>query len=146
MTETEPITDSTTGWVADHIHKYVESNGAKGHIWRGMPTLLLITRGRKSGTLRRSALIYGEDSGRYMVVASNGAAKNNPSWYLNLAANPEVELQVGAETFRAIARPATAEEKPRLWDIMAKIFPTYSDYKKKAPREIPLVILERVAQ
>jgi deazaflavin-dependent oxidoreductase (nitroreductase family) len=146
MSETEPISDSTTGWVADHIHKYVESNGAKGHIWRGIPTLLLVTRGRKSGTLRRSALIYGEDDGRYLVVASNGAAKNNPSWYLNLVANPVVDLQVGPEKFKAIARTATAEEKPRLWEIMAKIFPTYDDYKKKAPREIPLVILEREAR
>jgi deazaflavin-dependent oxidoreductase (nitroreductase family) len=146
MSETEPISDSTTGWVADHIQKYVESNGEKGHIWRGIPTLLLVTRGRKSGTLRRSALIYGEDDGRHLVVASNGAAKNNPSWYLNLVANPEVDLQVGSEKFRAIARTATAEEKPRLWEIMAKIFPTYDDYKKKVPREIPLVILEREAR
>ena len=143
MTSHEPISESTTGWVADHIQTYVESDGAKGHIWRGMTTLLLITRGRKSGLLRRSALIYGEDEGRYLIVGSNGAAKHHPLWYLNLVANPEVELQVGAEKFTAIARTATAEEKPHLWAIMAKIFPTYNDYEKKAPREIPLVILER---
>ena len=143
MAAHEPISESTTAWVADHIQTYVETDGAKGHIWRGMTTLLLITRGRKSGLLRRSALIYGEYEGRYLIVASNGAAKHHPSWYLNLVANPEVELQVGAEKFMANARTANAEEKPQLWAFMAKIFPTYNDYEKKAPREIPLVILER---
>lgn len=143
MSTSEPITDSATGWVSDHIRTYVESNGEKGHIWRGMTTLLLVTRGRKSGVLRRSALIYGEDDGRYLIVASNGAAKNNPAWYYNLLEQPEVELQVGADVFKATASIATAEEKPRLWKIMADIFPTYDDYEKKAPREIPLVILTR---
>ncbi|MEJ7838167.1 MAG: nitroreductase family deazaflavin-dependent oxidoreductase [Thermomicrobiales bacterium] len=144
MTTPEPISDSATGWVSDHIRTYVESNGSQGHIWRGMTTLLLVTRGRKSGTLRRSALIYGEDAGRYLIVASNGAAKNNPAWYYNLLENPEVDLQVGAEKFRATATIASSDEKPRLWKIMSDIFPTYNDYEKKASREIPLVILTPV--
>ena len=144
MSTEKVITDSPTAWMADHIKTYVETDGKKGHIWRGMTTLLLITRGRKSGILRRSALIYGEDDGRYLVVASNGGAKHHPSWYLNLVENPEVGLQVGGEMFKAIARTANEEEKPRLWEIMAKIFPTYDDYASKAPREIPLVIFERV--
>jgi deazaflavin-dependent oxidoreductase (nitroreductase family) len=143
MTSSEPIYDSPTGWVADHIRKYVDTNGAKGHIWRGMPTLLLTTRGRKTGKLRRTALIYGKDQGRYVVVASNGAARNNPEWYLNLCTNPEVLIQVGAEHFAAVARDATAEERPHLFEIMAKIFPTYNDYEKKTKRNIPVVVIER---
>jgi deazaflavin-dependent oxidoreductase (nitroreductase family) len=143
MTSTEPIHDSPTGWVADHIRKYVETDGKKGHIWRGMPTLLLTTRGRKTGKYRRTALIYGEDDGRYIVVGSNGAAKHHPQWYLNLDANLEVQLQVGAERFTGVARTATGEERTRLFEIMAKIFPTYNDYERKTTRDIPIVIIER---
>jgi len=144
MAETTEIFDSPTGWVRDHIHRYVESNGEQGHQWRGVPTLLLTTRGRKSGKLRRTALIYGEADGNYLLVASNGGADQHPLWYLNLSTTPEVELQVGADKFAAHARIATAEEKVRLWPMMTKIFPTYDRYQQKAGkagRDIPLVIL-----
>lgn len=78
-------------------------------------------------------------------MASNGGADDHPLWYLNLTANPEVEIQVGAEKFTGRARTANATEKPRLWQIMSKIFPTYDSYQVKAGkvgREIPLVIIE----
>jgi deazaflavin-dependent oxidoreductase (nitroreductase family) len=129
--------------VGKHIEEYVRSGGQKGHIWHGFPTLLMTTRGRRSGALRRTALIYGRDGDRYLVVASNGGSHNHPAWYLNLVANPEVDLQVGPETFRARARTATDEEKPRLWETMTSIFPRYQRYQKEAERDIPVVILER---
>lgn len=138
----EEVFDSPTGWVKSHIKTYVESDGKKGHLWRGLPTLLLTTQGRKSGKLRRTALIYGQDRKNYLLVASNGGDANHPAWYLNLSTNPDVELQVGTEKFKARARTANAEEKPRLWKIMSKIFPTYDRYQARAGREIPLVILE----
>ena len=144
MSEHEEVLDSPTGWVAKHIQQYVETNGQQGHIFNGNPTLLLTTRGRKSGKLYRTALIYGQDGERYLLVPSNGGSDDHPSWYLNLVEHPEVDLQVGAEKFKAQARTATPEEKPALWAIMTKIFPTYNTYQKKAKREIPLVILERV--
>ena len=149
METEEQIIDSPTGWVGDHVRMYVESNGEKGHEWRGMHTLLLTTRGRKSGKLRRTALIYGEADGNYLIVASNGGADNHPLWYLNLSQNPEVEIQVGAEKFKAHARTATAEEKPRLWQIMSRIFPTYDSYvikAGKAGRVVPLVIIEPIRE
>jgi deazaflavin-dependent oxidoreductase (nitroreductase family) len=142
MTSNEKVYDSPTGFVKDHIRKYVESDGKKGYLWRGVTTLLLTTRGRKSGKLRRTALIFGRDGKNYLVVASKGGAPNHPLWYLNLVANPEVEIQVGAEKFTAHARTAAQEEKPRLWKIMAGIFPNYDEYQAKAGREIPVVILE----
>jgi deazaflavin-dependent oxidoreductase (nitroreductase family) len=138
------VFDSPTGWVKSHIKTYVESDGKKGHLWRGFPTLLLTTHGRKSGKLRRTALIYGQDGPNYLLVASNGGDPNHPSWYLNLSANPDVELQVGTEKFHARARTANSTEKPRLWKIMSRIFPKYDEYQAKAGREIPLVILEPV--
>src|SRR5262245_48530115 len=79
---------------------------------------LITTRGRRSGTLRRTALIFGRDGDRYALVASNGDAAKHPRWYLNLVADPEVTVQVGAETFAGRARTAKAEEKPPLWDLM----------------------------
>lgn len=139
----EDVVDSPTGWVAKHIRRYVETGGEKGHDFQGVPTLLLTTRGRKSGVLRRTALIYGTDGDRYVVVASNGGAADHPGWYRNLAADPEVRLQVRAETFTGRARTATVGEKPALWRRMAEIFPTYDSYQKKTDREIPVVVIER---
>jgi deazaflavin-dependent oxidoreductase (nitroreductase family) len=140
----EEVLDSPTGWVAKHIRTYVETDGKKGHLYQGMTTLLLSTRGRRSGRLRRTALIYGQDGDRYLLVASNGGSANHPAWYLNLSDDPGVEIQVGPDKFAARARTATPEEKPELWRKMAEIFPTYDGYQAKAGREIPLVIVERV--
>lgn len=131
--------------MAQHIRRYVETDGKRGHRWSGVNTLLLTTRGRKSGKLRRTALIYGRDRERFLVVASQGGARKHPSWYLNLVQNPDVLVQVGAERFAARARPATAEEKPRLWQTMRSIWPEYDRYQARTTRAIPVVILERLA-
>lgn len=143
----EPIHDSPQQWVRDHIEAYVRSDGREGHRWRGLPTLLLTTRGRKTGKLRRTALIYGQYGDAYLIVASNGGATKHPLWYLNLVEDPEVMVQVGAEQFTARARTATAEEKQRLWPLMSNIFPQYDKYQLKAAkvgRDIPLIIIEAV--
>jgi deazaflavin-dependent oxidoreductase (nitroreductase family) len=144
MEQTEEVLDSPVGWVAQHIHTYVESSGEQGQRFHGIDTLLLTTRGRKSGKLRRTALIYGCDGERYVLVASNGGAPRHPLWYLNLLEEPQVTVQVGAESFNARARPATTEEKPALWQLMAEIFPQYEVYQRKTKRDIPVVIVERI--
>ncbi|MBM0226648.1 MULTISPECIES: nitroreductase family deazaflavin-dependent oxidoreductase [Micromonospora] len=145
MTASEQVLDSPEGWVADHIRRYVETDGAEGHEWRpGVWTLLLTTRGRRSGKLRRTALIYGRDGDAYLVVGSQGGAPEHPAWYLNLLAEPEVQVQVGAEKFTARARSATGEEKPRMWRTMTETWPAYDEYQTKTDREIPVVVLERI--
>lgn len=141
--ENEEILDSPTGWVARHIRTYVESGGAQGQKYYGHDALLLTTRGRKSGKLRRTALYYGRDADRYLLVASNGGNARHPLWYLNLLEEPQVTLQVGTDSFSGVARPATAAEKPALWQMMVAIFPQYAAYQKKARRDIPVVIVER---
>jgi deazaflavin-dependent oxidoreductase (nitroreductase family) len=143
MDSQDEFTDSPVRWVADHIRRYATSEGKAGHRWSGVYTLLITTRGRKTGVLRRTALIYGRDGDRYVVVASNGGKDKHPFWYLNLLENPEVHVQVGAEKFVARARPATTEERPRLWELMTSIFSQYENFRKKTSREIPVVILER---
>lgn len=144
MDEKDEVLDSPTGWVASHVRGYVSSGGGSGHIWYGKPTLLLVTRGRKSGLLRRTGLIYGEDGGDYVVVGSNGGSDHHPHWYLNLLAEPRVRVQVGAETFDAVAREAEGEERERLFAAMTSIFPQYESYRRQADREIPVVVLEPV--
>ena len=137
----EEIFDSPEGWVARHVRGYIESDGKRGHRWHGVDTLLLTTRGRRSSRLRRTALIYGPDRERYLVVASSGGAKTHPAWYLNLSEHPQVEVQVGADRFHATAATATADEKPRLWKQMVSIWPEYDRYQTKTEREIPVVVL-----
>jgi deazaflavin-dependent oxidoreductase (nitroreductase family) len=127
-----------------HRRRYEETNGEDGHIWNGVPTLLLATTGRRSGEIHTTPLIYGRNGERYLVVGSVGGSDRHPNWYLNLVQQPIVRVQVGAERFTARARPATAEEKPRLWASMAEIWPAYDDYQKRTERQIPVVIIERV--
>lgn len=140
----EQVLDSATEWVAEHTRRYVETNGEDGHIWRGVTTLVLTTTGRRSGNLRRNALIYGRDGDSYLIVASRGGAPTHPMWYLNLVADANVQLQVGPDKFRATARTASPEEKARLWPRMTAIWPNYDDYQAKTERAIPVVILEPV--
>lgn len=141
----DQIFDSPSGWVAKHIREYVETDGREGHRWNGVPTLLLTTRGRRTGKLRRTALIYGEDGDAHVVVASRGGARHHPQWYLNLVADPDVEIQVGADRMKGRARTAEGEERQRLWEQMAATFPDYDNYQKKTDREIPVVVIEPTA-
>jgi deazaflavin-dependent oxidoreductase (nitroreductase family) len=144
MSGGDDVVDSPTPWVAKHIAGYVETGGRRGHRFYGAPALLLTTRGRTSGLLRRTALYYGRDGDAFVVVASNGGAAEHPQWYRNLAADPAVHLQVGAEHYDGRARTATPEERPRLWAAMAEVWPPYEDYRKRTDREIPVVVLEVV--
>jgi deazaflavin-dependent oxidoreductase (nitroreductase family) len=137
--------DSPTAWVRKHTEAYLASDGERGHDFHGYPSLLLTTRGRRSGQLRRTPLIYGRDGDRFVVVGSNGAAANHPNWYHNLLADPAVTVQVKAEVFAGTAHPAGPDERERLWKLMAEIFPRYEQYAQQTTREIPVVVIERTA-
>ena len=140
-------------WIADHLQRYLDTDGADGHLWDSapvggpgpIPTLLLTTTGRRSGKPIVMPLIYGEAGGNYVVVASKGGAPKHPGWYLNLAAHPDVEVQILARRFRATARTASGAERAELWKQMAAIYPPYNDYQAKTDREIPVVVLEPAA-
>lgn len=143
MTKPNEPVRQLPAWIVDHMRKYVETNGKDGHIWNGVPTLLLTTTGRRSHRPQMLPLIYGQDGDRQVIVASKGGDPKHPAWYLNLVAQPSVEVQVGADKFRAKARTALAKERTELWNLMTKIWPAYADYQKKTSREIPVVVLER---
>lgn len=139
------IIDSPIGWVADHIQRYVATNGEDGHIWRGAPCLLLTTMGRKSGAQRRTALIYGRFDDDYVIVASKGGYPTDPLWYVNILASPDVRVQVAAHVFQATA--ITIPEGSgydRAWQVMVDIWPDYAVYQTKTTRRIPLVRLRAV--
>jgi deazaflavin-dependent oxidoreductase (nitroreductase family) len=129
----------------EHVRRYVETDGEEGYSWReGSHILLLTTTGRKSGTEHTMPLIFGEADGSQVLVASRGGAPEHPGWYLNLEANPEVGVQVKADTFRARARTAEGEERERLWKAMNEIWPHYDEYQTKTTRQIPVVVLDRI--
>jgi deazaflavin-dependent oxidoreductase (nitroreductase family) len=128
----------------EHVDRYRATDGEEGHEWQGTQTLLLTTKGRKSGEERTTPLIYGRSGDDYLIVASKGGADQPPAWYLNLSANPDdVEIQVKADRFKVRPRDAGPDEKPAMWETMAAEWPDYDEYQKKTDREIPVVVLER---
>ncbi|HSB85808.1 MAG TPA: nitroreductase family deazaflavin-dependent oxidoreductase [Ilumatobacteraceae bacterium] len=136
---TEPV-DSALGWVAEHTRSYVESGGEEGYLWRGCPTIVLTTTGRKSGDLRRNALIYSRDGDDFILIASYGGRPTHPLWYLNLVAEPAVTIQERDRVIKCIAE--TEPEGPvrdRLWAEMVALYPPYEEYQAKTERRIPVV-------
>jgi deazaflavin-dependent oxidoreductase (nitroreductase family) len=127
----------------EHVDRYRATDGEEGHEWQGTLALILTTKGRKSGASRDAPLIYQPWEDAYLVVASKGGAPEHPAWFLNLEADPEVEVQVKEDVFRARARTATAEERPDMWRKMVAAWPAYDEYQTKTDREIPVVVLER---
>jgi len=139
----ERVYDSPIGWVRKHAQRYSETAGAEGHIMQGLPNLLLTTRGRRSGLLRRTPLVYARNGDRYVLIASNGGAPTDPQWYLNLVADPQVRVQVEGAVFDALAEPITGEQYPHCWRLILDIMPWCAGYPKAAGRHIPLVSLTR---
>jgi deazaflavin-dependent oxidoreductase (nitroreductase family) len=129
----------------EHVQRYLETDGEDGFVWRnGTTILLLFTTGRKSGEERINPLIFrphGEDA--YTIVASKGGTDEAPAWFLNLAAEPNVEVQVKGERFPARARVASADEQPQLWARMNEVWPDYDSYQRRTARPIPVVVLDR---
>jgi deazaflavin-dependent oxidoreductase (nitroreductase family) len=129
---------------ASHVRAYRATNGEQGYIWNDAPILLLTTKGRETGQLRTTPLIFLRDGERYVIIASLGGAPKHPSWYLNLQAEPRVQVQVKADVFEAVAHTAPSPERERLWAEAVKVWPQYEDYRAMTDREIPVVVLERV--
>ncbi len=149
MTEIN-IPESLPAWIREHVALYL-ADGEAGHLWdaslgggKGMlTTLLLTTVGRKSGKSLILPLIYRPSGdGGYCVIASKGGAPQHPAWYLNLRANPKVEVQVARDKFKAVARVAEGDERARLWQAMVDYFAPYADYQAATERRIPVVVLE----
>ncbi|MEU9099847.1 nitroreductase family deazaflavin-dependent oxidoreductase [Streptomyces sp. NPDC048361] len=129
----------------EQVEAIERSGGREGMTMRGMPVIMLTTRGAKSGKIRKTPLMRVEHDGRYAVVASMGGAPKHPVWYYNVVADPRVELQDGTERWDMTAREVTGEEKALWWERAVEAYPDYADYQKKTDREIPVFVLEAVA-
>ena len=140
MTATNDINDFNR----QLIDEFRANNGKVGGPFERAPLVLLTTKGAKSGQLRTFPVVYTRDGDRIVVIASKGGAPNNPAWYHNLVANPEVTVELPGEKFVARASVATGDERARLWRVQADLMPNFDEYQQKTTREIPVVILERV--
>ncbi|MFG3257172.1 nitroreductase family deazaflavin-dependent oxidoreductase [Streptomyces sp. NPDC048172] len=144
---TAEVFDSPDPSVAEHVRRYLATDGASGHLEGGSPNLVLTYRGRRSGKRYRTGLFYGVDGDRYVLVASGSAVTHtHPLWYLNLVADPEAEIQVRGERFAVRARTAEGAERERLWRLMTDMAPVYRTYEARSDRVIPVVVLERSAE
>lgn len=129
--------------MALHSGLYRATGGKVGASLFGVPVLLLTTTGRRSGKKRATPLVYLKQGDDLVLVASSGGSDRTPAWYLNLAANPTVQVQVGEQKRQMQARPATAEERAQLWPKVVDLYRGYESYQLKTERRIPLVVLSR---
>jgi len=136
-----PIDTSLLGEA--HVRLYRETNGEQGYIWNGAPILLLTTTGRQSGEPRTIPIIFSRYGDGYVIIASRGGSPTHPKWYLNILDDPNVELQVKADKFAAVARTAETPEREAIWREALKTWPRYDEYQSRTSRLIPVVVIER---
>ncbi len=147
----DPIVEaSETGWIAKHRKLYLE-DGEAAHLWDStvgggpgpLPTLLLFTKGRKSGKESIMPLLYGKTGTGYAIIASKGGHPKHPGWYHNLNAQDEVKVKVANDEFPATTRELAGAEREKVWAQMVDMYPPFAEYQKAAdPRQIPVVVLE----
>jgi deazaflavin-dependent oxidoreductase (nitroreductase family) len=130
-------------WNNGVIKEFRANEGRLGGQFEGAPVLLLHTTGAKSGVDRVSPMMYLDHEGHLYVIASKAGSDSHPDWYRNLSANPEVRVELGAETFDAIAAPLDGTERDRIFAIQAERAPGFGEYQEKTTRVIPVVELIR---
>jgi deazaflavin-dependent oxidoreductase (nitroreductase family) len=135
---------SPRGWVRDHTEKVFETGTTESIDIKGLPVILVTTRGARTGKLRKVPLMRVEHDGVYAVVASDGGAPKPPTWYYNVRAEPLVELQDGTETRDYRAREVSGEEREIWWKRAVAAYPYYADYQEKTDRQIAVFVLEPV--
>ncbi|WP_340316833.1 nitroreductase family deazaflavin-dependent oxidoreductase [Rhizorhabdus argentea] len=147
----EDIPKDINKLIGDHLRLYL-SDPAAAHMWDAsavgidgaVTTLLLTTTGRKSGEPRSVPLLYVGHGDGYLIIGSKGGNVEHPVWFRNLQANPECEIRVGAPPVKARARILEGEERAAAWKEITDRHPVYAKYQARAPREIPVVMLERL--
>lgn len=136
-------------WVGEHLSTYLTSGGTRGHVLdlgevggRAFTTNCLIRyRGRSSGKVYVTPLIYGNFGGEIVIVASKGGADSDPEWYRNILQSATVDVQVATQAFEATWREPEDEERHEVWAYMTHLYPPYITYQQSTSRRIPLVML-----
>jgi deazaflavin-dependent oxidoreductase (nitroreductase family) len=134
---------SPTQWVRDQVDLIERTGGKEGMSMRDMPVILLVTKGVKSGKIRKTPLMRVEHDGAFALVASQGGAPKHPVWYHNLVADPHIELQDGTDRSDMVVREVTGDEKAVWWERAVAAYPDYADYQRKTDREIPVFVAEK---
>jgi deazaflavin-dependent oxidoreductase (nitroreductase family) len=131
---------SKAQWVRDQVEKFEATDGAEANTLPGTndPIVVITSVGAKSGNLRKNPVMRVERDGIYVAIASKGGADDQPEWYHNFVAHPEVDLQDGAvkKTYRA--EQVEGEERADLWELAVNTWSTYGEYQKKTERQIPV--------
>jgi deazaflavin-dependent oxidoreductase (nitroreductase family) len=139
----DDATKATNDWNATIIEEFRSNHGVVGGMFEGAPVLLLHTKGARSGLERVNPMMYLEEEGVIFIFASYAGAPKDPDWYFNLVAHPEVTVEVGDETFNAIATPVERQVRDRVYAVQASRYPNFAEYETKTTRVIPVVQLER---
>jgi deazaflavin-dependent oxidoreductase (nitroreductase family) len=136
---------SSWDWVRDQVEEFEASDGQRANTLRdtGLPIVVMTMRGRKSGNIRKAPVMRVEHDGEYALVASVGGAPKNPSWYDNLVANPEMEIQDGSERHDYVAVEVGGDDRDLWWERAVEAFPTYAEYQEKTDRVIPVLVATR---
>jgi len=137
---------SPAQWVRDQVEAYESSGGQRGNTLRetGLPVIIVTTRGRKTGAIRKVPLMRVEHDGEYALVASMGGAPRNPVWYENLLADPDgVSIQDGPSPFAVTLREVDGDERAAWWERAVAAFPPYAEYQAKTERRIPVFVASR---
>ena len=131
---------SKAKWVRDQVEKFEATDGAEANTLRdtGYPIVVITSRGAKSGNLRKNPVMRVERDGIYVAIASKGGADDQPEWYYNFVAHPEVDLQDGPELKTYRAEIVEGDERADLWQLSVDTWPTYAEYQKKTDRQIPV--------
>lgn len=131
---------SKSQWVRDQVERYEATDGAEANTLpdTDYPIVVITSLGAKSGNLRKNPVMRVERDGTYVAIASKGGAADNPKWYYNFLAQPEVDLQDGAARKSYRAERVEGEERDDLWQLAVDTWPTYAEYQLKTEREIPV--------
>jgi deazaflavin-dependent oxidoreductase (nitroreductase family) len=140
------IPDDMRAFNRQVIEEFRANDGMLGPPFAGDSTLLLTTRGARTGRSHTVPITFKEDRDRLLVIASASGAPRHPDWYRNLAAHPAVVVERGADRVDMVARTADGEERVRLWRELLETHPFFADHQDQVTRQIPLVLLERPSE
>ena len=135
-------------WVREQVEAYERSGGREANTLRdtGLAVIVLTTRGRRSGKLRKSPLMRVEHAGQYALIASVGGAPAHPVWYHNLLADGHAMVQDGPEPFDVTVREVEGAEREIWWERAVAAFPPYAEYQERTERRIPVLVATRIGR
>ena len=136
---------SSWDWVREQVAAFEASGGQEANTFAdtGLPIIVMTNRGNKSGKLRKTPLMRVEHEGAYALIASVGGAPQNPVWYHNLKADPQVTVQDGAEVIDAVAEEVDGDERAAWWDRAVAAYSDYQVYQDATERRIPVFVTRR---